>query len=233
MTMPSVLITGANRGIGLELARQYAADGWRVFAAARNLTQADELKKLGKSHTDQVKILTVDVADAATLKNAASQVGDAPIDVLINCAGVYGGAQQRLGSMDYEAWLKVLDVNTLGPARVTETFLENVANSQRKLIVSITSGMGSLADNTSGGYIAYRTSKAALNMLTRSLAIDLASRGVTSIVINPGWVKTRMGGPQAKLTPAESVQAMRKVFADVGPAQSGKFFNYDGREYPW
>jgi len=231
--MPTVLITGANRGIGLEFARQHAADGWRVLSATRNLAEADELKQLAQQHSEQMQILPLDVTDASTIKSAAAQVGDVPIDLLINCAGVYGGAKQRLGNMDYEAWAKVLDVNTLGPVRVTEAFIENVARSQRKLIVGITSGMGSIADNTSGGYIAYRTSKAALNMLMHGLAIDLAPRGITSIVINPGWVKTRMGGPQAKLTPAESVQAMRKVFASAGPAQSGKFFNYDGREYPW
>ena len=231
--MSTVLITGANRGIGLEFVRQYAADGWRVFAATRNLAAAEELQKLAQEHSKTVQILMLDVIDESTIRGAATQVGDLPVDVLINCAGVYGGARQRLGNMDYEAWMKVLDVNTLGPARVTEAFIENVARSERKLIASITSGMGSLQDNTSGAYIAYRTSKTALNMVMRSLAIDLATRGITSIVINPGWVKTRMGGPQAKLTPAESVTAMRKVFEKAGAAQSGKFFNYDGREYPW
>src|SRR5688572_7365156 len=115
--MPGILITGANRGIGLEFARQYAADGWKVFAGARNPAAADELKKLSQEHREQLQILTLDVTDTATISNAAAQVGGVPIDILINSAGIYGGARQRLGSMDYEAWMKTLDVNTFGPLR--------------------------------------------------------------------------------------------------------------------
>jgi NAD(P)-dependent dehydrogenase (short-subunit alcohol dehydrogenase family) len=231
--MPTVLVTGANRGIGLEFVRQYSADGWRVFAAVRNPSDAGDLEQLVRAQAGRIQVLAMDVRESSTIKSAVTQVGDTPIDILINSAGVYGGARQRLGNMDYEAWADVLDVNTLGPMRITEAFIENLARSQRKLIVSITSGMGSIADNTSGGYIAYRTSKAALNMVMRTLAVDLASRGIMSIVINPGWVKTRMGGPQAKITTGESVGGMRKVFDDLQPGGTGKFFNYDGREYPW
>jgi NAD(P)-dependent dehydrogenase (short-subunit alcohol dehydrogenase family) len=124
----------------------------------------------------------------------------------------------------------VLDVNTLGPMRVAEAFVENVAQSERKLIVTITSGMGSIADNTSGGAFAYRSSKAAVNMVMRSLAIDLAPRGITCVVINPGRVRTDMGGSHATFTPTESVTRLRRLMGTLGPAQSGKFFNYDGRE---
>jgi NAD(P)-dependent dehydrogenase (short-subunit alcohol dehydrogenase family) len=127
----------------------------------------------------------------------------------------------------------VLNINTMGPLRVIEAFVENVARSERKLVVAITSGMGSLADNTSGGYLAYRTSKAGVNMVMRSLAVDLAPQGIACIVINPGWVKTRMGGPNAPTTPEDSVRGMRKVFEKAGIGQSGKFFNWDGREYAW
>ena len=127
----------------------------------------------------------------------------------------------------------MLNVNTMGPMRVAEAFIDHVARSGRKLIVTLTSGMGSLADNTSGGSIAYRSSKAAVNMVMRSLAIDLASRGITSVVVNPGWVRTDMGGANATLTPAESVNALRGLIETLEPAQSGKFFNYNGREYAW
>jgi len=127
----------------------------------------------------------------------------------------------------------VLDVNVLGPARMTEAFLERVAQSSRRTIVTITSGMGSLADNTSGGYIPYRTSKAAVNMVMRSAAIDLARQRITCVVINPGWVKTDMGGRGATLTPEQSVSAMRRLIERLGPKDSGRFHNYDGREYPW
>ena len=121
----------------------------------------------------------------------------------------------------------------MGPLRVSEAFVDHVARSKRKLIVTLTSGMGSLADNTSGGSIAYRSSKAAVNMVMRSLAIDLAPRGITCVVVNPGWVQTDMGGPQATLTITDSVKRLRRLIETLGPAQSGKFFNYDGREYAW
>lgn len=231
--MPTALITGANRGIGLEFAAQYYADGWQVFAAARNPEPALELQKLAGRAAGKVKILPLDVRDAPSISHARDLAGNATIDHLINCAGVYGGSRQQLGKMDYDAWTDTLAVNTMGPMRVTEAFIENVAASHHKLVVSLTSGMGSIADNTSGSFIAYRSSKAAVNMVMRSLAIDLAPRGVACIVINPGWVKTRMGGPQATITAAESVRAMRKVFQNIGPGQSGHFFNYDGHEYPW
>ena len=121
----------------------------------------------------------------------------------------------------------------MGPMRVSEAFVEHVARSDRKLIVTLTSGMGSIADNTSGGSIVYRSSKAAVNMVMRSLAIDLAARGITSVVINPGWVRTDMGGTNATLEPSESISRMRGLIATLGPEQSGKFFNHNGREYPW
>jgi NAD(P)-dependent dehydrogenase (short-subunit alcohol dehydrogenase family) len=144
-----------------------------------------------------------------------------------------GARGQTIGNIDYEAWAKVLDANTMGPMRVSEAFVDHVARSERKLIVTLTSGMGSLADNTSGGSIAYRSSKAAVNMVMRSLAIDLAPRGITCVVVNPGWVRTDMGGAQATLTPAESVSMLRRLIETLGPAESGKFFNYDRSEYAW
>ncbi|MGC1178746.1 MAG: SDR family NAD(P)-dependent oxidoreductase [Methyloceanibacter sp.] len=145
------------------------------------------------------------------------------MDLLLNNAGVIGARGQTIGNIDYEAWAKVLDVNTMGPMRVSEAFVEHVARSERRLIVTLTSGMGSLADNTSGGSIAYRSSKAAVNMVMRSLAIDLAPRGITCVVVNPGWVRTDMGGAHATLAPAESVRALRRLIDTLGPAQSGKF----------
>ena len=155
------------------------------------------------------------------------------IDLLLNNAGVGGARGQTIGNIDYEAWAKVLEVNTLGPMRVSEVFVDHVARSERKLIVTLTSGMGSIADNTAGGSIAYRSSKAAVNMVMRSLAIDLAPRGITCVVVNPGWVQTDMGGPNANLTPAESVTRLRHLIENLGPRHSGKFFNHDGRQYDW
>jgi NAD(P)-dependent dehydrogenase (short-subunit alcohol dehydrogenase family) len=146
---------------------------------------------------------------------------------------IIGPRGQTIGNIDYEAWAEVLAVNTMGPMRLSEAFIEQVASSDRKLIVTVTSGMGSIADNTSGGSIVYRSSKAAVNMVMRSLAIDLAPRGITCVVVNPGWVRTDMGGPNANLQPAESISALRRLIATLGPEQSGKFFNHTGREYPW
>jgi NAD(P)-dependent dehydrogenase (short-subunit alcohol dehydrogenase family) len=231
--MPSTLITGANRGLGLEFARQYLADGWRVYAACRDPDLASELRRLADESGQKLQIFPLDVTDRDSVQAAASELDGQAIDLLLNNAGIGGPRGQTIGNIDYEAWAKVLDVNTMGPLRVSEAFVDHVAQSERKLIVTITSGMGSLADNTSGGAYAYRSSKAAVNMVMRSLAIDLAPRGITCVVINPGWVRTDMGGPQATLTPAESVTQLRRLIETLEPAQSGKFFNYDGREYAW
>jgi len=231
--MPIVLVTGANRGLGLEFARQYAAEGWQVFAACRSPDDASELKQLAAQSGGQVRVLPMDVTDTASVRASARELSGQPIDLLLNNAGVMGPRNERLGRLDYAAWMKVLDTNSLGPMRVVEAFLENVARSQLKRIVTITSGMGSIADNTSGDSYAYRTSKAAVNMVMKSLSIDLASRGITCVVMNPGWVRTDMGGPGGKLSPAESIKAMRKVIASLKPEDSGKFLNYNGGTYPW
>jgi len=229
---PVVLVTGANRGLGLEFSRQYAAEGWQVFAACRSPDKAGELKKLETDSGGRVRVLPMDVMDTTSVKAAAGVIGKEPIDLLLNNAGVMG-PRERLGDLDYAAWARVLDANTLGPARVVEAFVANVAKSGQKKIVTITSGMGSLADNTSGGSYAYRSSKAAVNMVVRSLALDLAPRGITCIVMNPGWVRTDMGGPRGTISPAESIKAMRSVIADLRPDDSGKFLNYTGKPYPW
>jgi NAD(P)-dependent dehydrogenase (short-subunit alcohol dehydrogenase family) len=175
----------------------------------------------------------MDVTAGESVGDVATQLGKVAIDLLINNAGISGVPGQRTGNVDYENWARVLDVNTMGPVRVIEAFVEHIARSQRGVIVTITSGMGSVTDNTTGGSIAYRTSKAAVNMAMRSVAAELASRDITCVVINPGWVRTAMGGASAPLTPAESAAAMRRLIGRLGPKDSGKFFNHDGREYPW
>jgi NAD(P)-dependent dehydrogenase (short-subunit alcohol dehydrogenase family) len=231
--MPSTLITGANRGLGLEFARQYLADGWQVYAACRTPNSTPELRRLAEASGHKLRILALDVTDPASIKAAVPELDGQAIDLLLNNAGVGGARGQTIGNIDYEAWAKVLDANTMGPMRISEAFVDHVARSDRKLIVTLTSGMGSLADNTSGGSIAYRSSKAAVNMVMRSLAIDLAPRGITCVVVNPGWVQTDMGGPNATLEASESISALRRLIATLGPEQSGKFFNHTGREYPW
>ncbi len=229
----TVLVTGANRGLGLEFARQYGAAGWRVFAACREPDDAKDLQRVAVESGGRLRILQMDVTDSASVRAAAAELKGEAIDLLINNAGVGGPPGQRLGGLDYDAWARVMDANTLGPMRVSEAFVENVAQSRQKRIVTITSGMGSIEDNTSGGRYAYRSSKAAVNMVIRSLAVDTASRGITCIVMNPGWVRTDMGGEGGTLSPEESIKAMRSVIASLKPEDSGRFFNYNGKIYPW
>lgn len=231
--MSTVLVTGANRGLGLEFARQYSADGWKVYAACRDPEAARELGQLAAGSGGAIRVLALEVTDAASIRAAAQSIAGEAIDVLINNAGVGSPKKQRLGSLDYAAWAHVLDVNTLGPMRVVEAFLDHVAKGGDRKIVTLTSAMGSIADNASGGSYAYRSSKAAINIVMKSLSIDLAPRGITCVVVHPGWVRTDMGGPDGKLTPAQSVTALRKLIAGLQPDDAGRFFNYDGKIYPW
>ena len=233
MESRTVLVTGANRGLGLEFARQYAEDGWRVFAACRAPDSAPELKALESRHADRLSVLALDVTDGAAAKAAAGRLRNEAIDLLLNNAGVGSPPGQKIGSFDYAAWLRVLDANVLGPARMVESFVENVAKSRDKRIVTVTSLMGSIADNSSGGSYAYRSSKAAVNAAMKSFAIDLAPRGITCAVVHPGWVRTDMGGAGGKLSAAESVGALRSLIDSLKRADSGKFFNYDGKPLPW
>lgn len=226
--MPAVLVTGSNRGIGLEFCRQYAAEGWRVFAATRRPEKAEALKAL----KGDVRIHALDVADDRQIEALAATLQDEPLDILINNAGVIG-PDDRFGHTPAEPWLDTFRVNTVAPVHMVERFLPHLERGRERKVLSLTSGMGSIADNTSGGSYAYRTSKAALNMATRSMAIDLAPRGIILVVMNPGWVKTDMGGPGARMTPEQSVAAMRRKLAALTPEDSGRFFNHTGEVYPW
>jgi NAD(P)-dependent dehydrogenase (short-subunit alcohol dehydrogenase family) len=228
--MPSVLVTGANRGLGLELARQNAAGTWRVFATCRDPSRASALTDIAKKHPT-LSVHAMDVVEDGSVSALARELSSEPIDVLINNAGI-GGSKQSLGKLDFDGWLETLRVNVLGPARVSEAFLENVARSDRKVIASITSGMGSIAD-ASGGYYAYRSSKAALNMTMHNFALDLKSRQVIAVAINPGWVQTDMGGASAPTSPEASIEAMLRIFDQLTLDDSGNFLNYRGGTYPW
>lgn len=230
--MPTVLITGANRGLGLEFVRQYAQDGWRVHACARDPKAATALADLAGASSGRVQVHALDVADFAQIERLGQALRDEAIDLLLNNAGVYP-RDEDFGRLDYAGWERAFRVNTLAPIRMAEVFLEQVARSQRRLIVNITSLMGSIGDNGSGGSYAYRSSKAALNMATKSMSIDLRDRGITAIVMHPGWVKTDMGGPGAPTEAPESVSGMRKVIERLTPADSGKFYDHEGDELPW
>jgi len=229
--MPSVLITGANRGLGLEFAKQYAQAGYRVFATARTPSEATELSALASRH-DNISVHALDVSDDASAPILAKELDKQPIDILLNNAGHWGGNRQAFGKIDYPSALETYSINALGPLRVAEAFVENVAASTRKLLVAVTSGMGSISDSSGGSY-AYRASKAALNMSFHNLGLDLKSRGIIAVVINPGWVQTDMGGKQAPTTTHDSISAMRTVFDGLTKADTGKFMNYKGGTLEW
>ena len=232
--MKTILITGANRGIGLEFSRQYAADGWNVLACTRHPEKSDALNKLAAQYPGRVQILFLDVADHGQIDELSKTLADASVDLLLNNAGVYSDNDAKgFGHTDYAEWMRVFRINTMGPLKMAESFSAQVSRSTLKTIVTISSIMGSVSDNSSGGNYLYRSSKAALNMVVKSLAFDLKTVGVTAVVFHPGWVQTDMGGPNAAITTEQSVSGMRQVIADLVPSDSGKFLDYTGSEIPW
>ncbi|SEP30900.1 SDR family oxidoreductase [Nitrosovibrio sp. Nv6] len=233
--MKTTLITGANRGIGLEFCRQYAADGWRVFAGSRHPQKSDELNALAARYPGQVTVHALDVADHAQIEKLAQSLASEPIDLLLNNAGVYTGSHAggTFSNADYEAWEYAFRINTMAALKMAQTFAPQIARSSHKIIVTISSKMGSIADNSGGGSYMYRSSKAAVNMVVKTLAIDLKPASVIAVVFHPGWVKTDMGGPKALISRSESVSGMRHVISGLTLADSGKFIAYDGQAIPW
>jgi NAD(P)-dependent dehydrogenase (short-subunit alcohol dehydrogenase family) len=221
------VVTGANRGIGLELVRQLLARGDEVHAAVREPERAADLRAL-----EGVRVHRLDQLEPASVAELAAALGSAPIDLLVNNAGVYGGTRQHLPDIDFEDAVETYRVNAIGPLRVTLALLSNLKAARGK-VIHVTSGMGSITDNKSGAFYAYRMSKAALNMMSRSLAVDLRGAGVASAVINPGWVKTDMGGPGAPTPVEESVRGMLREIDSFGIEDSGAFLDWKGRPYPW
>lgn len=226
--MPTLLITGANRGIGLALVQSFAKDGWKIHACCRNLEKAKDLKAV----SGDVIRHKLDVTDNLKVESLARELADEPIDILVNNAGVYN-TREGFGATEYEAWADMLAVNTLSPLRVVEHFADLVAASDRKLIANMSSRLGSISAAEKGGSYPYRTSKCALNMVTRLLSIDLADRGITTIAMHPGWVKTDMGGDAADITIDQSVRGLRTLLDRAGLNDNGGFFNYDGTALPW
>src|SRR3982751_5329696 len=216
--MPSVLITGANRGIGLEFARQYAAAGWEVIATARK--SSSELDALG------VMVNPLDLSDADAV---AAFTLDRPLDLFIANAGT-SQPMNTDGAANARAWQTMMMVNSIAPYLLGKALLPKMAEGGK--MIAISSGMGSIGDN-GGGWGPYRTSKAALNMAWSSLALEARSRGVACVLFSPGWVKTRMGGAGAEITTEESVTAMRTLIDRLTIADTGKFLRRDGSELPW
>lgn len=230
----TVLITGANRGLGLEMTQQYAQAGWTVIACCRNPDSASQLASLAHIFRERVFLRSLDVTDFNAIDRLSGELSAQPIDILINNAGVYGdGKSNGFGQMDYSLWHTVLAVNTLAPVKMAEAFLPQLQSGSRKLIVTLTSLMGSIADNRGGGSIMYRSSKAGLNAALKSLAIDLKPRGIGILILHPGWVKTDMGGANAPTLPQQSVAGLRQVIDGFRLEHSGQFLDFQGKELPW
>ncbi len=222
----TVLVTGANRGLGLEFARQYREAGWNVIGTARKPDEANELKALN------VRVVQLDVTNQESADRMAAELASQPIDLLINNAGIFPRVG-RIDEIDFDDYNRTLSVNTVGPVRVTRALLPNLRQGKLKMIAGLSSNLGSIAENERGNFYGYRESKAALNMFTKTLAAELGPDGFICVVLTPGWVQTDMGGPNAPLQPADSVSGMKAVLDKLTPAANGTFWSYDGSQMPW
>jgi NAD(P)-dependent dehydrogenase (short-subunit alcohol dehydrogenase family) len=240
--MRRVVVTGANRGLGLEFARQLAARGDDVVAGVRQPKTADALNKLAAKSAGRVTVVRLDVGDQDDIAAAALHIGERfdAVDLLINNAGIWTAPDQPdrassgpLADLRPDAVLEVLRINALGPILVTQALAPSLAAAEQAVVVNISSWLGSIRGATTRGNLAYAMSKAALNMLTGRLAAELAGQGTIVVSMSPGWVATDMGGPSAPLEPPESVKGMLNVADALTPAQSGTFLDHAGAVLPW
>ena len=225
-TPPTVLITGANRGIGLEYARQFAAKGYRVIGTSRDPADAKELSAVAS------RVEPLDVTDAASVAALAARLNGVAIDILVNNAGMFDRKDVSVDRVDFAMMEQTLAVNTLGPLRVTQALLPNLRAGKRRTIVNMSSQLGSI-EQSNGTWYAYRASKAALNQINKTLSAELAAEGFTCVVLHPGWVRTDMGGASATYSPQESVAGLITVIEKLGPTDNGRFYNFKGTPIPW
>ena len=223
----TVFITGANRGIGLHLAQNFSSAGYEVIGTARKPDQATTLKETG------ARVEQLDVADQASVDAMAQRLAGTPIDILINNAGVKGDDSRDMASFDVENMQWVLDVNTLGPVRVIEALFSNVQSGERKMVVNISSTMGSIELNTWGCCAGYRASKSAINSITRTFAVDYGKQGMTFVTMHPGYVQTDMNDGQGNITPTQSAVGLINVITGLDTSDNGKFYDWQGKELPW
>lgn len=226
----TLFITGANRGIGLEYVKQYAEEGWRVLASCRNPADASALQALANKHAN-IELHAIDIANFDQIEALGRKLIDQPIQLLINNAGIYPESSFR--TIDYAKWMEAFKVNAMSTLKLAEVFIPHLVKAGNAKLVAMTSKMGSIDDNTSGGEYIYRSSKTALNMVMKSLSIDLNKYGVSVAVLHPGWVRTDMGGPNGLIDAETSVQGLRKVIGMLSLDNSGKFYAYDGKEIAW
>ena len=236
--MPHVFITGANRGLGLEHARQYATQGWQVTVTARDPKAATDLQVLRERHGDAVRIVPLDVTDHPAVEALAEQLDGTPIDILINNAGTFGPAgapegmaYQSLANMDYVIWRELLEINLLAPFKIAVALRPNLLAGEQRLLVMMSTGLASITENLGGGAYAYRSSKAGLNILARGMAAEW--QDLIVIAMSPGWCRTDLGGPDAPIDPVDSVRAQQALFARLGSADTGRFIDMDGETVPW
>jgi len=230
--MPTILITGCNRGIGLELTKHFSKANYKIHACCRTPETSGELQSLASSNSN-ITIHKLDVSNHNEIEQLAKTLKGEAIDILLNNAGIYGKTPASFGNIDYKNWEEVFKINTIAPMKMAESFIDNIVASDLKIIANISSKVGSIADNSSGGSYTYRSSKTALNMVTKSLSVDLADKGITAIALHPGWVKTDMGGPNALIDTKKSVSGLAAIILSTDLSKSGKFFNYDGSEISW
>ena len=229
--MKTVLITGANRGLGLEFCRQYAQAGWQVIACCRQPEKAKVLSQLANDYST-LRIVPLDIRNHQQRDAFAIELRQVAIDVLVSNAGVYGD-RHAFGELDYQVWRETLETNVLSAMKLAEVFASHLASSQQGVFVAISSLMGSMADNGSGGSYLYRSSKAALNAAMKSLSFDLARQGTGVMIFHPGWVRTDMGGPNGLIEVEESITGMRQLIEKFELSQTGCFVKYDGTAMPW
>ena len=230
--MKNILITGANRGLGLGFAKKCLKKNVHVLATVRDIKGSKELLALKERFPDNLEIFELDLLKKKAGYTLANFLGDRPIDILINNAGV-GSTNQHLEAVSPKPWLEVLKVNLIAPLMVTQSIVDNVKKGSDKKIYFLSSQLGSIADNTSGGMYIYRSSKTGLNQVIKSLSVDLKPQGITVVSLHPGWVKTDMGGPNAPVSIDESIEGMTQVIHTTDIKDTGRFLNYDGKELPW
>ncbi len=228
--METVIITGANRGIGFELTRRFLQADAKVIATCRNPADASALNAL--SAEGRLAVFPLELTDGASLSAFCAGLTDRCVDVLVNNAGIMGGERQSLAEMDHAAWLRTFDVNTIAPFRLATALLGNLKQAERPRIVTLSSQMASLARKSTGSY-AYRSSKAALNKVMQVLALELAADGIIVCPVHPGWVKTDMGGPAAAITARESAAGLFDLIDSLTQEQAGRFWTWQGEEHPW
>lgn len=233
MQVNSILITGASRGIGLELVKQFYRAGWQVLASCRSPDSAIELQNLAAAAEQKILIYKLDVTDEKNIIALSKQLISHPIDILVNNAGIFGPENTTLDSIQVADWQKVFKINTIAPLLVARAFLKQICNGEKKLIANISSVMGSITLNTDGSEYIYRSSKAALNSVTKSLANQLKSKKITVVALHPGWVKTDMGGPNAVIELQTCGRGLLKVINSLTLKNTGQFLNYKGEQIAW